>query len=441
MSIKIAKFGGSSLATAEQFKKVAAIVKADPNIRYVVPSAPGKAPEFSKKVTDMLYACADAYNTPKCDEIFDEIEERYYAIINGLGLNLDFAPHLETVRKNIKAGYGEHYAASRGEYLNGIILAAYLGFDFIDPADCIAFDENGVLDEALTHAQTKAILVASEYGVVPGFYGSNAKGEIRTFSRGGSDITGAIVARAAAADVYENWTDVSGCLMADPRIVDDPKPISYVTYSELRELAYMGASVLHDEAIFPVRIAGIPINIRNTNDPSHPGTMIIKNLPAKAYERPVTGIAGRKGFTSIQMERSKMNNEVGFARRALQVLEEENISLEHMPTGIDTLSVIVANSQIEGKLPRVLKKLQLACQPDSMEVSHDMALIATVGHGMSRRVGISAALFTALANAGVNVRMIDQGSSELNIIVGVANEDFEVALRAIYAKLVAEGQA
>ena len=439
MPVKVAKFGGSSLATAPQFEKVASIVKSDPEIHYVVPSAPGKAPEFPDKITDMLYTCAYSCNTHACEEVFAQIEKRYLSIIRDLQLDLDLNPYLHTVLRNIKAGYGDHYAASRGEYLNGVILAKYLGFDFIDPADCIAFDENGQLDEALTHAQTKALLAGSDYAVIPGFYGSDSRGAVRTFSRGGSDITGAIVARAAGASVYENWTDVSGFLMTDPRIVDHPKTIKCISYSELRELSYMGASVLHDEAIFPVRVAGIPINIRNTNDPSHPGTMILPSLPEEAYDGPVTGIAGKKGFTSIQMERSKMNNEVGFARKVLQVLEDENVSLEHMPTGIDTLSVVVANSQIEGKLDRVLKKLQLACNPDSIEVFSDMALIATVGHGMIRRVGISAKLFSALADAGVNVRLIDQGSSELNIIVGVQNDDFEVAMRAIYASLTKEG--
>ncbi|MDL2225695.1 aspartate kinase [Eubacteriales bacterium OttesenSCG-928-M02] len=432
MAVKIAKFGGSSLATAQQFEKVAAIIKADGDRRYVVPSAPGKAPGLDEKVTDMLYACSYAYNMPECASIFARIVERYEAIIKGLGLNLDLSDDFARTLHNIQNEYGNDYAASRGEYFNGMILAEYLGFPFLDAADCICFDEEGNFNESLTDERMGALLKKHPYGVIPGFYGADPDGNIVTFSRGGSDITGALVARAAKADIYENWTDVDGCLKADPRIVQNPITIPRISYSELRELSYMGASVLHDESIFPVREAGIPINIKNTNHPDHPGTMIQAHIPEEEYDSAITGIAGRKGFTSIQIEKSKMNNEVGFARKVLSVLEEENISLEHMPTGIDTLSVIVTDGQLEGKLDRVIKKIYQDADPDRVDVEENLALIATVGHGMIRRVGVSAQLFSALAEAGVNIRMIDQGSSELNIIVGVAEEDFETAVNAIY---------
>ena len=435
LALKIAKFGGSSLATAEQFQKVYNIVKGDPEIHYVVPSAPGKCPGHKEKVTDLLYACAYATSPYECDEIFDRIERRYREIVRDLGLALDLTPYLDTARRNIRNGFGLEYAASRGEYLNGVILAKYLGFEFIDAASCIAFCEDGSLDEELTHDHTRAMLATAPYAVIPGFYGLDNKNRIRTFTRGGSDITGAIVARAANADIYENWTDVSGFLKADPRIIPNPMPIRYISYSELRELSYMGASVLHDEAIFPVKEAKIPINIRNTNDPSHPGTMILPSVPEEAYDSAITGIAGRTGFTSIVLEKNRMNNEIGFAMRALSALAEEGVSLEHMPTGIDTLSLVVSTQHVEGKLGRILKKLQAVCQPDRMDVQNNLALIATVGHGMHRRIGICAALFTALAQAGVNVRLLDQGSSELNIIVGVDESDFETAMRAIYSGL------
>ena len=432
MAIKIAKFGGSSLATAEQFQKVAAIIQADPDRRYVVPSAPGKAPGLDEKVTDMLYACSYAFNMRECETIFTRIMGRYQAIINGLELDLDLSDQFEETLENIQNEYGNDYAASRGEYFNGIILAHYLGFHFLDAADCILFDAHGNLNESLTNERMGALLRQHPYAVIPGFYGSDPDGNIITFSRGGSDITGALVSRAAQADLYENWTDVSGCLKADPRIVENPVTINNISYNELRELSYMGASVLHDEAVFPVREAGIPINIRNTNDPSHPGTMIRASIPEEAYDSAITGIAGRKGFISIQIEKSKMNNEIGFARRVLSVMEEEGVSLEHMPTGIDTLSVIVSNSHIEGKLDRVIKKIYQDTNPDRVDVEENIALIATVGHGMIRRVGVSAQLFSALAGAGINIRMIDQGSSELTIIVGIAEADFETAMNAIY---------
>ncbi|MFR6344037.1 MAG: aspartate kinase [Christensenellales bacterium] len=434
MGCIVAKFGGSSLATAGQMKKVAAIVRQNPDRRYIVPSAPGKAPEFQEKVTDLLYGlqrAATEQDMVTFEILFSQIEARYQAIVDGLGTQFDIHTPLQTVRQAILEGGDADYAASRGEYLNGLILADFLDIPFIDPAGGILFDANGEFDESGTQLRFSALLRRHERGVIPGFYGVMPGGRIKTFSRGGSDITGAIVARAVGADLYENWTDVSGFLMTDPRIVHNPRTISKISYRELRELSYMGASVLHEDSIFPVQKGGIPINVKNTNEPEHPGTLIVAE-PDDDHGR-ITGIAGKKGFTIIHMEKDKMNSELGFGRRVLSVFEQLGISFEHMPSGIDTLSVVISDAQLEGHMTEILDHLHRDCRPDHIEVVNNLALIATVGHGMVRRVGIAATLFTALSEAGVNVRMIDQGSSEINIIVGVESDDFEVALRAVYA--------
>lgn len=430
--VKVVKFGGSSLASAEQFSKVGDIIRADESRKYVVPSAPGKRNAKDTKVTDMLYAC---YALAEQDEDFRvqlmKIKDRYDSIINGLQLKLSLDEEFKTIAAKFKEKAGRDYAASRGEYLNGIIMANYLGYEFIDAATVIFFDKDGNFDAEKTNKVLSAKLAKTEKAVVPGFYGAMPDGSVRTFSRGGSDITGSIVAKAARASMYENWTDVSGCLVADPRIIDNPEPIKVVTYRELRELSYMGASVLHEDAIFPVRKAGIPINIRNTNDPEAAGTLIVESTCQKP-DYTITGIAGKKGFVAVNIDKDMMNSEVGFCRKALQAFEENGISIEHMPSGIDTMTVFVHQAEFEGKEQQVISALRRLANPDVIDLEADLALIAVVGRGMRSNRGTAGRIFSALAHANVNVRMIDQGSSELNIIIGVRNEDFETAIKAIY---------
>ena len=429
---KVVKFGGSSLASAEQFNKVKSIITADPHRRYVIPSAPGKRFSDDTKVTDMLYDCYDtAVNGKNFEEKLDKIHARYQEIIDGLHLNLSLDEEFEKIFEYFQNGAGVNYAASRGEYLNGIIMAHYLGFDFIDAAEVIFFDENGEFDSEKTNNILSMRLEKTEHAVIPGFYGAMPNGTIKTFSRGGSDITGSIVARAVKADLYENWTDVSGFLVTDPRIVENPEPIEIITYRELRELAYMGASVLHDEAIFPVRREGIPINIKNTNDPSAPGTLIVEST-CKKPKYTITGIAGKKGFASVNLEKDRMNTEIGFGRRVLSVFEENGLSFEHIPSGIDTMSVFVQQFDFEEKEQKILAGLHRNVDPDFLEIHSNIALIAVVGRGMKSTEGTAGKLFTALAKEDINIRLIDQGSSELNIIIGVNEKDFEKAIKAIY---------
>lgn len=429
---KVVKFGGSSLASAEQFKKVGDIIRADKSRRYVVPSAPGKRSSSDTKVTDMLYSCYNlAIREKKFTSLLDEIHARYNEIIDGLNLELSLDHEFDMIRENFGKKIGRDYAASRGEYLNGIIMANYLGFCFIDAAEVIRFHEDGSLDDEKTNELLSLRLEGEEFAVIPGFYGAKEDGTIVTFSRGGSDITGSLVARAAMADLYENWTDVSGFLIADPRIVTNPKSIETITYRELRELSYMGATVLHEDAIFPVRKEGIPINIRNTNRPEDKGTFIVESTCRKP-KYVITGIAGKKGFCSINIEKSMMNSEVGFGRKVLQVFEDQGISFEHVPSGIDTMTIYVHQDEFEEKEQQVIAGIHRAVQPDFVEMESDLALIAVVGRGMKSQRGTAARVFAALAHAHVNVKMIDQGSSELNIIIGVENRDFETALKAIY---------
>ena len=434
--IKVVKFGGSSLASAEQFMKVKDIIKADPDRRFVVPSAPGKRNSADTKVTDMLYHCyALAEEGHDFDDALAQIKARYQEIIDGLSLTVSLDGEFATIRENFAKHAVRDYAASRGEYLNGILLADYLGFEFLDSAQFIFFQDDGTFDDVTTHKKLSKKLQSMKNAVVPGFYGSYADGRVKTFSRGGSDITGSIVARAVQANLYENWTDVSGFLVTDPRIVRDPKGIETITYRELRELSYMGAGVLHEDAIFPVRTAGIPINIKNTNAPEDAGTFIVENTSRKPAFT-ITGIAGKKGFTAINIEKDMMNAEIGFGRKVLQAFEDNGISFEHMPSGIDTLSVFVHQSEFEEKEQAILAEIHKLCNPDSIEISTDLALVAVVGRGMKSNHGTAARIFRALDNAGVNIRMIDQGSSELNIIIGVAGADFESAINAIYHAFV-----
>ncbi len=429
---KVVKFGGSSLASAEQFEKVGKIIRADRSRAYVVPSAPGKRFPEDIKVTDMLYTCyAAAARRDSIDRRLEEIQDRYQGIIAGLGLELSLEEEFAEIRKRFLEQCGEDYAASRGEYLNGIIMANYLGFTFIDAAEVIRFHEDGSFAAQETYDLVAKRLENCENAVIPGFYGAYADGRIKTFSRGGSDITGSIVARAIGADLYENWTDVSGFLVTDPRIIPNPEVIDVITYKELRELSYMGATVLHEDAIFPLREEGIPINIRNTNDPRAKGTMIVESTCARS-KYTITGIAGKKGFASVSIDKDMMNSEIGFGRKVLQVFEDNGISFEHLPSGIDTMTVLVHESEFQEKEQQVVAGLHRAVNPDHIELDSGLALVAVVGRGMQRTRGTAGRIFSALAHAHVNVRMIDQGSSELNIIIGVDNRDFETAIQAIY---------
>lgn len=429
---KVVKFGGSSLASAEQFQKVGDIIRADDQRRFVVPSAPGKRFAKDTKVTDMLYQC---YASAEAGEDFQEqlntIAARYDEIIKGLELDLSLVSEFKKIKDNFNKKAGSDYAASRGEYLNGIIMAKYLGFNFVDAAEVIKFDTDGNFDADRTNQILSERLDKLENAVVPGFYGSYEDGRVKTFSRGGSDITGSIVAKAAKAEVYENWTDVSGFLIADPRIIHNPKGIDTITYRELRELAYMGASVLHEDAIFPVRTEGIPINIRNTNAPDDNGTWIVESTCQKS-KYVITGIAGKKGFCSINVDKAMMNSEIGYGRRVLQAFEENGISFEHVPSGIDTLTVYVHQDEFIDKEQKVVSAIHRLAKPDSIDIESDLALIAVVGRGMKSTRGTAGRIFSALAHANVNVKMIDQGSSELNIIIGMENKDFEAAIKAIY---------
>ena len=434
---KVVKFGGSSLASAEQFKKVGKIIHADDSRVYVVPSAPGKRFDGDTKVTDMLlHAYQTASEGNDIDEELKAVKARYDEIITGLELK-DFSldDEFAEIKKNLSENPQSDYAASRGEYLNGKVMAAYLGIPFIDSAEVIFFNEEGNLNDYKTYKRLTERLAQNERAVIPGFYGMGKNGNIKTFSRGGSDVTGSIVARASRADVYENWTDVSGFLVADPRIVPDPKPIKYITYRELRELSYMGASVLHEDAIFPVRSCGIPINIKNTNAPEDAGTWIVESTCQK-QDYVVTGIAGKKDFCTIFITKAMMNSEIGFGRKVLQAFEENNISFEHMPSGIDTMTIVVHADEFIDKEQSVVSAIHRLAEPDSVEIESGLALIAVVGRGMKSASGTAGKLFTALANKGINIKMIDQGSSELNIIIGVENRDFETATRAIYDMFV-----
>lgn len=435
MSTTVVKFGGSSLADAAQFRKVMDIIRRDEARRYVVPSAPGKRFDGDIKVTDMLYACQrQASRGEDFGETLSRVKDRYDGIVADLGLSIDLTQEFYTIQKMLCGGADADYAASRGEYLNGRVLASALGAPFIDAANIIKFQEDGQLNNQLTHELMRNALSGLRRAVIPGFYGALPDGRVKTFSRGGSDITGSLVAWGVHADLYENWTDVSGVLMADPRIVKDARKIDIITYRELRELSYMGATVLHEDAIFPVRTAGIPINIRNTNRPDDAGTLIVAQADEPDTTGHITGIAGRKGFSFINMEKDMMNGEIGFGRRVLEVLERNQVSFEHLPTGIDTMTVVLESHYVQDLRHQLLDELCAAVNPDSIGVEDHMALIATVGRGMIKNKGTAARIFDSLTQAGVNIRMIDQGSCEMNIIIGVEEQDFEKAIDAIYRK-------
>ncbi|MGI6736124.1 MAG: aspartate kinase [Anaerovoracaceae bacterium] len=435
MGIKVAKFGGSSVADAIQVKKIRDIIEADKDIHYVIVSAPGKRFDKDSKITDLLYSCQThiEHNLPY-EQLFQVVCDRFNAMEMNLGVKINLKKELDTILEALQEGTTEDYIASRGEYLNARLIAAFLGFDFVDAARMVQFDAKGRFLEEETDRALAAELKKHERAVIPGFYGARPDGSIKTFSRGGSDITGAIVARAVHADVYENWTDVSGFLMADPRIVPNPEPISRISYKELRELSYMGASVLHEDAIYPARVAGIPINIRNTNQPQDPGTII--TAEPEESEHVIKGIAGSRDFTVFAIYKNSMSTEIGFIRRLAGIFEDFHISIEHIPSGIDTVSVVVKGEEVRDCIDEIVEECKVQLHPDSVEVFEDIAVIATVGSGMSRKTGTSARLLTALARQQINIRMIDQGSSEMNIIVGVRNDDFETAIRAIYDAFV-----
>ena len=422
------------MADGHTMTKVKKIIESDPDRRFVVVSAPGKRFSGDTKVTDLLYKCyAELCAHGDCKRAFADVRKRFEGIVKELNLDYDMSPLLDETERRIDAEKSEEFTASRGEYLAAVVMAKLLGAQFIDAEDVIFFDENGAFEDKRSYSAIAAATDGVRLAVFPGFYGKGADGKVRTFSRGGSDISGAIVARAVGASVYENWTDVSGFLACDPRIVDSPKRIKMLSYKELRELSYMGANVLHSESIFPVRKANIPIIIKNTFRPEDEGTAILPIAQYKPSGNVVTGIAGKKNFLVIFIEKSHMNSEVGFVRKVLSVLERFNISVEHIPSGIDTMSVVIDSSHIDNfTLEQILESIKAEVEPDFMRVSENIALIATVGHGMSSSVGTSARLFKALADAGVNVKLIDQGSSELNIIVGVKNEDMEKCISAIY---------
>lgn len=432
MNTIVTKFGGSSLADATQFKKVKNIILSNNDRKLVIPSAPGKRNSKDFKITDLLYLCYGHIESGiPLDDVFNLLSTRYKTIVSDLNLDLDIDYYLSEIKNQIENGASKDYAASRGEYLNGIILANYLDFEFIDAKDVIFFNKYGTLDTESTYKALKNALKNNNKAVIPGFYGSDVNGNIITFSRGGSDVTGALVAASIDADLYENWTDVSGFLMADPRIVKNPMQIQKITYRELRELSYMGASVLHEESVFPVRNAGIPINIKNTNAPEDPGTLIVKEM-APDFEHPVKGIAGKKDFTVISIEKAMMNSELGYCRKILSILEQNNVSFENMPSGIDSVCLVISDSQLKNKTEILVDEINRTCSPDSILIYPNMALIATVGTGMSSNKGIAAKLFTSLSDANINIRMIDQGSSEMNILIGIENDDFEKGINALY---------
>ncbi len=423
------KFGGSSLADAACIQAAMDIVKANPARRFVVPSAPGKRSADDKKITDLLYAWHNmAQQGLDASEPRKIIEERFNGLAAELGVSFDVRPCLSEIAERAARDATPDYMASRGEYLNGRLIAEALQAAFIDPAEYIRFKKSGMLDPA-TYDLLGAVLKGDGLFVVPGFYGALPDGTIKTFSRGGSDITGAIVARASHSDLYENWTDVSGFRMTDPRVVPEAKRIEAITYRELRELSYMGATVLHDEAIFPVREPGIPIHILNTKAPDSPGTKIV---PHRETATPVCGIAGRAGFTMFSIEKTLMNKEHGFGRKVLSVFEEHGVSWEHMPTGIDTISIIVRDDELRGEADAIVDDLCKQLDPDEVVVTNGLAIIATVGQGMNHHVGVAARLTGAIAKANVNLRVIDQGSTEMNIIIGVEEQDLEKSVRAIY---------
>ena len=437
--MKVVKFGGSSMADAGQYRKVRDILMADPERKVVVVSAAGKRFSGDHKLTDLLYLCyAHIQYGVDCSTIFDAIANRYIDIRDELGLTLPIEVDLELLKHRIDAKeISQEELVSRGEYLSAKLMADYLGFQFIDAADWVKFNMDGTVNEDASYEALRSQVILGYGAVIPGFYGAMPDGTIHTFSRGGSDITGALAAAALDADVYENWTDVSGILMADPRIVDDPQAIPEVTYDELRELSYSGAQVLHEDSIFPVREKNIPVNIRNTNDPSAPGTMIQEKFSGDHDpERFITGITGKKDFSIISLSKRGMSNQVGVLRKVLTVLERHGISVDYVPNGIDNVSVVLPTSSIEKELYTIMAEIKKEAQPDTLDVHHQIAVVAAVGRKMAFRPGLSGKIFAALGESGINIRMINQGPDELNIIFGVDNRDFKEAIRVLYNSFV-----
>ena len=439
MKLKVTKFGGSSMADAGQYRKVQDILMADPTRRIVVVSAAGKRDSKDHKITDLLYLCyAHVQYGVDCTPIFDMIKSRYLEIRDDLGIQLDLESDFDALKQKLDAKkVSQDELASRGEYFSAKLMAALLDFQFVDAADWVHFNLDGTVDEKTTYAAFSNCCKQGKGVVTPGFYGVMPNGAIHTFSRGGSDITGALAAAALDAQVYENWTDVSGILMADPRIVDNPQPIPEVTYDELRELSYSGANVLHEGSIFPVREKGIPLNIRNTNAPDDPGTMIQESFDSNGDpDRFITGITGKKDFTIISMSRRGMGNEVGTLRKMLSVLERYNISVDYVPNGIDNVSVVLPTASVTSNLYNILAEIQQDVEPDTLTVHDKIAVVAAVGRHMAFRPGVSGKVFAALGEAGINIRMINQGPDELNIIFGVDNDDFAEAIRVLYNSFV-----
>ncbi len=437
--LKVTKFGGSSMADAGQCRKVRDIILADPQRRVVIVSAAGKRNAGDHKLTDLLYLChAHTKYGVASDPVFEMITNRYLEIRNDLGLALDLESEFAALKTRLDVKeVSEDELVSRGEYFSAKLMAACLGFQFLDAAEWIRFNLDGTVDKETSYAALAEKADLSKGVVIPGFYGVMPNGSIRTFSRGGSDITGALAAAALNADVYENWTDVSGILMADPRIVNDPQPIPEVTYDELRELSYSGAQVLHEGTIFPVREKNIPVNIRNTNAPNDPGTMIQERFETPSDpNRFITGITGKKDFTILSMSKRGMSNEVGTLRKVLSVLERHNISVDYVPNGIDNVSVVMPTDAISPCLFSVMAEIQKEAKPDSLQVHDQIAVVAAVGRHMAFRPGISGKVFAALGEAGINIRMINQGPDELNIILGVDNKDFADAIRVLYNSFV-----
>lgn len=437
--LKVLKFGGSSMADAKQFEKVKSIVQADPSRKVVVVSAAGKRFSDDHKLTDLLYLChAHLKYGVACDSVFDMIRSRYMEIRDELGLKTDLESEFDALRKKMDKGISQDELVSQGEYFAARLMADYLGYDFLDSELWLRFKLDGTVDQEVSY-EALSRAASGRRVVIPGFYGAMPDGSIKTFTRGGSDITGALAAAALDADVYENWTDVSGFLMADPRIVKDPLPIERITYSELRELSYIGAQVLHEGTIFPVREKNIPLNIRNTNQPDHPGTMIRESFDEpeeKADSSFITGIAGRKNFSVITITKNGMSNEVGVLRRVLEILEKYQLVVEYLPSGIDSVSLVVAADKLRPCQYQILGEIQKALKPDTIHVTEDMAIVAAVGRKMAFKPGISGKIFAALGENGINIRMITQGPEELNIIVGVDNKDFAGAIRVLYDSFV-----
>ena len=436
--LKVLKFGGSSMADAAQYAKVRSIVESDPARQVVVVSAAGKRFKDDHKITDLLYLChAHMKYGVDCSGIFQMIESRYLSIRDELGLHTDLESEFDALRAKLKGGITVDELVSRGEYFSARLMADYLGFDFLDAELWMKFRFDGAIDQDATY-EALSQLAGGRKVVLPGFYGVMPDGHIKTFSRGGSDITGAVAAAALGADVYENWTDVSGILMADPRIIPDPKPIRRVTYNELRELSYIGAQVLHEGTIFPVREKNIPLNIRNTNDPETPGTLIMESFDDAADENPglITGIAGRKNFSIITIAKNGLSGEVGILRQILEIFEAHNVNIEYIPNGIDSVSLVVSAEKVSGCLYSILGELQKAVKPDSVSLTENISIVAAVGRKMAYKLGTSGKIFAALGENGINIRMISQGPDELNIIVGVDNKDFANAIRVLYDNFV-----